>query len=72
VESTDYFCRACGSSNVVELDARMKLTSVPSDGVKKFPVSESGPLLVCLDCGFARLKLSEAALQLLREEPIKP
>lgn len=66
----DHSCRACGSNNVVELDARVKLTAVPSDGVKKFPVSESGPLLVCLDCGFARFKLSEAGLQLLREETV--
>ena len=47
------------------LDAKVKLRGIPENGIKKFPVTECVPLVVCLECGFARFKLSGAGRQLL-------
>ena len=60
-------CASCGSDNLEEFDARLKLHSLPFNGVKKVPVSTNTEIVVCLDCGFAQCALSSTELQLVRE-----
>jgi len=65
-------CASCGSESLAKLDARLKLHFPPFNGLKKFPVSTSSEIVVCLDCGFAHFALSPTELQLVKEGTTKP
>ena len=60
-------CKSCGSENVTECDAIMKLRAAQVNSEKESVVSALVNLIVCADCGAARFSLSPGDLALVRQ-----
>lgn len=55
-------CKACKSENLQRFDAELTASFSNTRGVKVPPLYVCQPVLVCLDCGFTELKISESEL----------
>jgi len=60
-------CRVCGADNLRKFDADLTASSTNIQGIKAPPVYFCQQLLVCLDCGFAELRVPPAELMLLKK-----
>jgi hypothetical protein len=61
-------CRACNSSNQCELPAEIALHLPGIRNLDKAAVFAFPMLLVCLDCGFTEMVVTQAELWRLRNE----
>jgi hypothetical protein len=59
-------CKACGSDNVESFKGELTATYPTINGIKAPPVYICQELLVCLDCGFAELRVPVRELKLLK------
>jgi hypothetical protein len=60
------FCKSCHSNNQRLFTAEMNIHFPPSDGWEKPTVWAFPEIVVCLNCGFTELSLSETELEYLR------
>jgi hypothetical protein len=60
-------CRVCGADNLRKFDADLTANSTNIQGIKAPPVYFCQQLLVCLDCGFAELRVPPTELMLLKK-----
>jgi len=59
-------CKVCGADNLRKFDADLTANSTNIQGIKAPPVYFCQQLLVCLDCGFAELRVPPTELMLLK------
>jgi hypothetical protein len=62
-------CKSCGSENQTEFASEISVHILGLKNVDKPTVMVFPRLLVCMDCGFAELRLAEHELGLLGKEP---
>ena len=60
-------CKACKSENLQKFDGELTASLPDPEHVKSPPLYASQPVLVCLDCGFAELKIPESELPLFKK-----
>jgi hypothetical protein len=60
-------CRVCGADNLRKFDADLTANSTNIQGIKDPPVYFCQQLLVCLDCGFAELRVPPTELMSLKK-----
>jgi hypothetical protein len=61
-------CRVCGTDNLRKFGADLTANPMGIEGIKEPPVYICQQLLVCLDCGFAELRIPPAELMLLKKK----
>jgi hypothetical protein len=62
-------CRKCGGARQKVLNGELTLSNTDIESVALAPVYICNQMLVCLECGFAELTISEADLDNLRRGP---
>src|SRR5258705_2424591 len=60
-------CRVCAADNLRKFDADLTVNSTNIQGITAPPVYFCQQLLVCLDCGFAELRVPPTELMLLKK-----
>ena len=61
-------CRSCGSDNLQKFNGELTANLPTLANVKVAPVYLCQPLTVCLDCGFAELRIATEKLELLKKQ----
>jgi hypothetical protein len=64
---TNMACTACGSESLLQLDCEVTASFRRAEDVKAPPVYFAQQLWVCLECGFAELRVPAAQLEVLRK-----
>jgi hypothetical protein len=59
-------CRMCGCANLQQFAGELTASRPNIQGIKTPPVYICHELLVCLDCGFAELRVPARELKLLK------
>jgi hypothetical protein len=62
-------CRKCGGARQKVFNGELTLSNTDIESVALAPVYVCNQLLVCLECGFAELTISEGDLDNLRAGP---
>jgi hypothetical protein len=65
-------CRVCGADNLRKFDAELTASTTTIQQIKDPPVYVCRELLVCLDCGFAELRIPPTELRLLKKNKQEP
>jgi predicted nucleic-acid-binding Zn-ribbon protein len=60
-------CRACSSDNLEKLNAEFTASFSSLKDVNVNPIYVCQEMRVCLDCGFAELRVPHAELEVLRK-----
>jgi hypothetical protein len=60
-------CKACESENLQKLDGELTITQPDLKGLDVPPIYVCRNVLICLDCGFTELVLSDEELRLLKK-----
>lgn len=60
-------CRVCSSDNLQKLDGELTASLPSVKDVKASPIYVCQEMRVCLDCGFAELRIPTAELEALRK-----
>jgi hypothetical protein len=61
-------CKACGSESLIQLEGEVTASFPHAEDVKTAPIYFSQPLWVCLDCGFAEIRIPPAQLEALKKK----
>jgi hypothetical protein len=60
-------CKICASDNLQNFKGELTVSFPELTNLKVSPIYVCPEILVCLDCGFAELRLGAADLQLLKK-----
>jgi hypothetical protein len=60
-------CRVCSSDNLQKLDGEFTASFSSVKDVKVRPIYVCQEVRVCMDCGFAELRIPTAELEILRK-----
>jgi hypothetical protein len=60
-------CRVCSSHNLQKLDGELTASFPSVKDVKASPIYVCQEVRVCMDCGFAELRIPTAELEVLRK-----
>jgi hypothetical protein len=65
-------CKACGSESLIQLEGEVTTSFPRVEHAKAPPIYFSQQLWICLDCGFAELRVPLAQLEVLRKNRTLP
>jgi hypothetical protein len=61
-------CESCGSESLIQLEGEVTASFPRAEDLKAAPIYFSQQLWVCLDCGFAEVRVPPAKLEALKKE----
>lgn len=65
-------CKNCGSNSLVKLKGEVTASYPTIEAIKTSPVYICQDLCVCLDCGFAEIRIPATELALLKKSKAAP
>lgn len=68
VEGRKMACKACASESLIQLEGEVTASFPHAEDLKAAPIYFSQSLWVCLDCGFAEVRVPPAQLEDLRKK----